>query len=368
VVEFVDKYVTCEIPAEDSILHEIVTSVQQHSKRHSKSCKKTGKECRFNFPRPPSQNTFISRPVDQLDVIPIECAMSPEEREKAMQHNSGQDRMSNNDAKNILASIWEKINEENNKVTTVEEIFVQLGITQSRFEEAFNTLTKSKKIVLRRESKDIWINQFNCHLLQCWNANMDIQYVTDAYACVVYIVSYISKAEREMSQLLDHAQTEAKEGNADAQQAMKKLGRVYLHHREVSAQEAVYRVCGLRLKESSRKVQFIPVGDNPVRMSLPLAVIQKKSPDDSSDIWMTSLLDKYKGRPNTDEFEYICLATFCSEYRVLASSQVSNTSSDNRKSRTAKWFRIHTEKDKNTSSCYSISKIFCDPFTRTVLP
>jgi len=105
---------------------------------------------------------------------------------------------------------------------------------------------------------------------------MDIQYIIDAYACVVYIVSYISKAEREMSQLLEHAKIEAKEGNVDAQKAMKTIGSVYLHNRDVNAQEVVYRVCGMRLKESSRKVQFIPVGDNPVRMILPLEVIQNK--------------------------------------------------------------------------------------------
>ena len=38
---------------------------------------------------------------------------------------------------------------------------------------------------------------------------MDIQYVVDAYACIVYIISYISKAEREMGMLLGNAQREA---------------------------------------------------------------------------------------------------------------------------------------------------------------
>lgn len=59
---------------------------------------------------------------------------------------------------------------------------------------------------------------------------MDIQFVFDAYSCVVYIVSYIPKAEREIGLLLDQAQREAQEdGNTDAKSAMKKLGSVYLH-------------------------------------------------------------------------------------------------------------------------------------------
>ncbi len=41
-VEFVDNYVHCAMPSklEDEELNEIVSSVQQHSKRHSKSFKK----------------------------------------------------------------------------------------------------------------------------------------------------------------------------------------------------------------------------------------------------------------------------------------------------------------------------------------
>lgn len=38
---------------------------------------------------------------------------------------------------------------------------------------------------------------------------------------------------------------------------------------------------------------------------------------------MSSLTDKYCARPISNEFDSMCLAAFCSEYRVLASSQVS---------------------------------------------
>ncbi|XP_069108859.1 uncharacterized protein [Argopecten irradians] len=324
IVEFVDKYISCAIPSEhESEMHEIVTSVQQHSKRHSKSCKKNGKACRFNFPRPPSNNTFVSRPgTDMKDLKQTEPNMSAEEFDEVCAHNLKVGGMPVEIAKKILSDIWKHMANEDNENTSVDDIFKQLGLTQSLFEKACNTLTKRTNVVLKRDSHDVWINQYNPHLLRCWNANMDIQYVTDAYACVVYMVSYIAKAEREMSQILDHAQTEAREGNVDAEQAMKKLGSVYLHHREVSAQEATFRVCNLRLKESSRKVQFIPVGDNPVRMSLPLSVIKSKSENDDSDIWMSSVVDKYKARPNIAEFDDMCLATFCSEYRVLSSTEV----------------------------------------------
>ena len=94
-----------------------------------------------------------------------------------------------------------------------------------------------------------------------------------------YIISYISKAEREMGLLLDHAQKEAKAGNIDAKESFKKLGCVYLHNREVSAQEAVYRLTGMHLKECSTKVIFVPTGEHPLRMSLPLAVLKQRNVD-----------------------------------------------------------------------------------------
>lgn len=60
VCDFVDRFVSCQLPDDtiDPELHEIVTSVQQHSKNNSKSCKKNGTTYRFNFPRPPSEKNI----------------------------------------------------------------------------------------------------------------------------------------------------------------------------------------------------------------------------------------------------------------------------------------------------------------------
>ncbi|VDI14436.1 Hypothetical predicted protein [Mytilus galloprovincialis] len=244
VCDFVDSYVTCGLPSEsaDPELHEIVSSVQQHSKSHSKSCAKKGTECRFNFPRPPSKNTFISRTSTQSGP----SVQKPSNQRLAF-------------AKDILLRLWKTVNNTNIENITTQNLFIAAGITQEEFETASNVLTKRTTVTIKRKPADIWINQYNPTLLRCWNANMDLQYITDAYSCVMYIISYISKAEREMGLVLENATKEAAEGNCDAQDAMKKIGGAYFRQREVSAQEATYRACGLHLKESSRKVQFLPV-------------------------------------------------------------------------------------------------------------
>ena len=63
---------------------------------------------------------------------------------------------------------------------------------------------------------------------------MDIQFVIDAYSCVMYIITYLSKAECQMGLLLDRTQMEGLNGNLDAKQPFKKLGCAHLHNREVT--------------------------------------------------------------------------------------------------------------------------------------
>lgn len=102
---------------------------------------------------------------------------------------------------------------------------------------------------------------------------MDISFVTDAYAVIIHIISYITKAETEIGLLLTNAQKE-KQGNFCAKDALKKLGSVYLQNRDVCAQEAVNSLTNMHLKECSRKVVFVPTGNNIEKMSLLLGVLK----------------------------------------------------------------------------------------------
>ena len=328
VCDFIDQYVTCTLPSEseDSALHDIVKNVQQHSKKHSKSCKKKGTVCRFNFPRPPSQKTFIS---------------THEDAEKEARNNTAPQNESSTvtedvaackqQAKELLNKVWKAVNSLD-KPLTCEELFQQTGVDQQKLEDAYQLLATRQSVILKRNPAEVWVNQYNAHLLRCWDANMDIQFVLDPFSCIVYIISYISKAEREMGMLLRQTKLESEEGNLNARQTMKAIGSAYLHHREVGVQEAVYRVCGLHMKECSRKVTFIPVGENPTRMTKPLSQIKRKSGkqndendnDDDDDIWMTNIIERYQSRPRLRKFEKLCLASFCSEFRVLPKSQIPN--------------------------------------------
>ena len=62
---------------------------------------------------------------------------------------------------------------------------------------------------------------------------MDLQYISDAYACVMYITSYMLKSEKSMGELLKQVSRECNGEQIKVQ--LRRLGSVFLNHREVSA-------------------------------------------------------------------------------------------------------------------------------------
>ncbi|XP_072041439.1 uncharacterized protein [Amphiura filiformis] len=259
IAEFIDKYVSCELPPEEDVeLHEIVSKVQMHTKSHTRSCRKTGQVCRFNYPRPPSNETFICRrpeSIDDLDLNELEAEVERTDR---------------------------KEREENAKETI-------------------------KKI--------------------CWNGNMDIQYILDPFAATIYMLSYLTKCEREMGDLLRNAQREAREGNVDVLTELRKVGNVYLQHREISVMGAIYMVCSMPLKQSSRNVVFVQTDVDGHRISLPLQQLQENA-GNSEEVWQTSQIEKYIGRPKLAKYENMCMAKFFSSHYQVSSKESTQTENE----------------------------------------
>ena len=85
---------------------------------------------------------------------------------------------------------------------TFEELLLKLSITENNYRLAIRSALNSPTIFLKREPSELRINSYNPPCLKAWRANMDIQFVLDIYACAMYIVSYISKAQKGTSGLL----------------------------------------------------------------------------------------------------------------------------------------------------------------------
>ena len=136
---------------------------------------------------------------------------------------------------------------------------------------------------------------------------MDIQFVLDVYACAMYIVSYISKAQKGISELLRKACEEARKGNSSIKQQVRDIGNQFLHNVQISAQEAVYIVLQLPMRKSSCQVIFINTSppEDRVQLLKPLKDINDLE-DDSDEIYTSGLLKSYTKR--LDKFDNLSLA------------------------------------------------------------
>ena len=96
---------------------------------------------------------------------------------------------------------------------------------------------------------------------------------------------------------------------------LSKVGNTVLTHKELSTQEAAYRLCHLPLKENSRKVVFL----NTARPEKQIRLLKSRLDslqleDDSSDIFIPGILDQYASRPNTAESKAMTFAHFAVWY------------------------------------------------------
>ena len=170
-----------------------------------------------------------------------------------------------------------------------DQLRTKLKTPEQNYYLVIRSSLNSPTIFLKRNPNELRVNNYNSACLSAWRANMDIQYVLDVYACAMYIVSYISKAQKGMSQLLKKACHEARQGNSSTKQQLS----------VVSAQRAVYIVLQLPMRKSSRKVIFINTAPPEDRVDLlkQMNEIIVEMDDDSEEIHSGGLLNRYIQRP-----------------------------------------------------------------------
>ena len=112
-----------------------------------------------------------------------------------------------------------------------------------------------------------------------------------------------------MGELLKQAAKELQQGNT--RQQLNKLRSVFLTNREVSAQEAVYRVLSMPLRRCSRTTIFLNTDHKDSRDSLLLPFTQlQKLEDNDENVYCKNIIYRYAARP--EKLEHICLAEFAS--------------------------------------------------------
>ena len=292
VCEFVDKYINGKIPCdieENEHIRNLVKKLQTHN--HSPFCRANVKaRCRFNFPKPPCPKTIIARNRNKDSHVDID--------EKVRHH--------------ILGLVHERIEKEDG--STLKEILDSEHIPEELYMDCLRISgQRGTSVILERDIADSRTNNCNLHCLNLWNANMDIQYVADAYACIMYVLSYVMKCERGMSEILKRVAKEFKDECVRKQ--MKEVLRTFCNKREVSIHEAIYRVTSQWLFRKSTSVIYLSNAPEEERHRMPKHQFDLVDlEDDDENVFQSSIHDRYASRP--DNLENMCLAVFATRYCV----------------------------------------------------
>lgn len=209
-------------------------SYQLSNYRHARTCMKRNKSiCIFNFPIPPMPHTTILHPLENKDLLP--------EAHKDYQAIC-----------NCLDSVE---NKDGN--FTFEDFLEKLKMNLETYILAVKWSFKQQNIFLKRKPNECRVNAYNCTLLKSSLVNINIQKITDPYACGANIVSCVSKWQRGTSNILYWACEVARLSDNDVRQQVRRIGNQFLTNVEIRAQEPAYPVLQMPLRRTSRSFQSV---------------------------------------------------------------------------------------------------------------
>jgi hypothetical protein len=209
----------------------------------------------------------------------------------------------------------DKMSKDTDSSLTFDEFLKRIDMNEEEYVKMIRAELKKAKVFLKRAPNEIRINAYNPMIMSLHRANMDIQFILDPYACLMYCVDYISKSENGMSKLLREALNELKKGNNTVKERLRVIANKFLNSSEISAQEAVYHILSIPLSTSSRSTVFINTNrpENRISMLKSDEILQQLDPD-SKDVFVQGLIDTYINRP--EQMKNVCLADFASMYNV----------------------------------------------------
>ena len=304
VCQFVDKYITAQIPElTNRTKCDIVLMKHLQKHVHSDYCRRNN-SCRFGFPKPPSKETLISRPPNG------------ENKDQIIK-----------EAKDILTKVQYFLSRRDIEIEnmSMEKMLEIIGVDIDDYINALQISMKGTTVILKCSIQDAFINGLNSDILALWGGNIDLQMVIDEVAAVMYVCSYMTKGEKAMGETLKRVAKECRDD--DIQTQMKKIKKEFLGKRAFGGPESVMRILSMWLMKKSRKVTSVNCEMKEHRVSLPKTQVQlSKMDDDDTNVFATSIIDRYSARPN--KLKEMCLASFAVNYEVSSTTDESNLNDD----------------------------------------
>lgn len=180
-----------------------------------------------------------------------------------------------------------------------------IGTTSDEF-----VRNNGRTCVLKRTRQERWVNNYNPTILELWEGNMDIQPCGTNEAVAYYVAKYLGKAEPEnMDPGFAQAIREIRREETDISRKLFKICMKILNERQISACEAVYRLCHLHMRGSSRKTVFLNT-----RMLDQRYHVLQYGHDDQGMGFCSNMMERYEQRPlepqHGYEFENMSLLEF----------------------------------------------------------
>ncbi len=182
ICNFIDTYISGKLPdvaEHEDELHHLVSQLQRHNHRATCQKKELSWEEQQCIPTKDDQGKPISEEVRQKLIKDLKCRFNYPRQQAQITHLRY-------------------------PPPTEAEIEAEKAASEKgkKLDKKDSLQSKNIKVVLQRGPDDVYINNYNPWILSLWKANMDIQYVTNAYACIFYICSYIAKAEQEVGEAM----------------------------------------------------------------------------------------------------------------------------------------------------------------------
>ena len=336
-IMMVDKYITCEEP-ENPIKVEALEEneglpasvkvnikIQRH-KHHNELNKGSAKclikektdvhydedcseflKCQYGFPKPILEETII------LEPFKTEFRNTEEFKQLKKQYrriHKALDELSKHN------ETFFKINKFPIEIK-LGTFLEALNIDYKTYLDCIKTSILRTTVFLRRRSMEIMTNNYNKDIIMRHRGNMDIQFITDPYGVIVYLTSYMMKANHKMSKILDMAAQEVEKGHKTLQQKLHHIASKFQNCSEISVQECVYFLLGIPVSNSSRDCIFIMTQPENERYLTVKSLEELKSlPPKSKNIFKRSSNDFYATRPQ--RFNDTCLAVYLSHYEFMS--------------------------------------------------
>ena len=304
-VNFIDSYISVSLNTD---IRETIEQVQIHY--HTPACKKKQVFCRFDYPKLPSEKTFISYKLDQKQF--------PTDEDYFHKRNIYLKVV------NQIKAYLINLDRNDLHLHTLDSILKHNNISKELYYESLKYTSRGTSVVLKRNVDEIYVNNYNYEWLKAWDGNLDIQLCLDYFAILTYITDYYSKDDQGTIPFLKEAVKQCEEG--DLKSKMKCLSQAFLTHRQIGESEAYYRMLpNLHLSESNINCIFLTNGFpdtrsrflfklDPENISPNMIHPDKVHIDgkQGSYILKPCLQDKYALR--SDDVEDLCFAAFAMFY------------------------------------------------------